>query len=367
MHFAMVGMGTAVPTSSISQRDAAAVARAVCCRTPEQATLLNSLYRQTGIEHRHMVFGHGVVADVLGGTAETGSPFLPDLAGDGHGPSTGQRMAFYLQEARPLAQEAARGALAQAQVEPKRCGHLVTVSCTGFAAPGVDAHLIEHLGLRPTVQRTHIGFMGCHGAINGLRVARALAASDPKEYVLLCAVELCSLHYHYQWHPKKMVANALFADGAAAVVGTAAATGDDDWRVAATGSCLFPHSAHAMTWQIGDHGFDMSLSSRVPNLIGRFLRPWLEEWLGEQGLGLAQIGSWAIHPGGPRILSAVGESLDLDGSALAVSMEILAEYGNMSSPTIVFILDRLRRRAAARPCVALAFGPGLVAEAALLV
>jgi len=234
----------------------------------------------------------------------------------------------------------------------------------------VDVGLMKGLELAPTVQRTHVGFMGCHGAINGLRVARALADAEPDARVLLCAVELCSLHFHYGWDPKKVVANALFADGAAAVVGANDRSGSADWatcwRMTAAGSCLFPDSEHAMTWNIGDHGFEMTLSTKVPALIGKHLRPWLEEWLQKHGVRLDQVRSWAIHPGGPRILNAVEEPLGIDKSLTAVSRDVLAECGNMSSPTAIFILDRLRRQGAPRPCVGLGFGPGLVAEALLL-
>jgi len=213
----------------------------------------------------------------------------------------------------------------------------------------------------------HVGFMGCHGAINGLRVAQAFADGQPAAHVLLCAVELCSLHYFYGWDPKKLVANSLFADGAAAVVGVSdSLRSAADWRVTATGSCLFSHTAYAMTWDIGDHGFEMSLSTRIPGLIAANLRPWVESWLAQQDLRIEQVATWAVHPGGPRILSAVEESLGLDRDALAVSREVLATFGNMSSPTLLFILERLRRRQAPRPCVALGFGPGLVVEAALL-
>jgi predicted naringenin-chalcone synthase len=241
----------------------------------------------------------------------------------------------------------------------------VTVSCTGFAAPGVDIGLMKTLGLRPTAQRTNVGFMGCHGALNGLRVAGAITGADPAARVLLCAVELSSLHYYYGWNPKKMVGNALFADGAAAIVGVPDGDGAAGWRLAANGSCLFPDSEYAMTWHVGDHGFDMMLSTRVPNLINQNLRPWLEAWLGERQLRIADVGSWAVHPGGPRVLACVEESLGLPAGATSVSREILASCGNMSSPTVLFILDRLRRRQAPLPCVALGFGPGLVAEGAL--
>jgi predicted naringenin-chalcone synthase len=271
-------------------------------------------------------------------------------------------MARYAAEAGPLALRASRGALEEAGWAPGSVSHLVTVSCTGFMAPGVDVALIEELCLRPTVERTHVGFMGCHGALNGLRVASAFATADSTARVLLCAVELCSLHYYYGIAADKLLANAIFADGAAAVAGSAQLS---DWTLRASGSCLIPNSASDMSWRVGDHGFEMTLSRRVPGLIARHLKPWLELWLGDKNLSLTDVKTWAVHPGGPKIISAVEESLDLAHEVLAVSRGVLAEYGNMSSPTILFVLDRLRKQNAPRPCVALGFGPGLVAEAGL--
>jgi predicted naringenin-chalcone synthase len=367
MSFAIRGIGTALPPNAIDQAEAAEVARIVCALDDEKAAVLPALYRQTGIARRHMVFRHDIVRDVLQGTNTSRSVFLPNGHKEDRGPTTAQRMQRYAEEAPPLALEAAGRALEESGLAPGECTHLITVSCTGFHAPGLDVRLIKSLGLPPTVQRTHVGFMGCHGALNGLRVARAFARSDPGARILLCAVELCSLHYHYGWDPKKMVGNALFADGAAAVVGVPReAAPADAWRVAAASSCLLPDSEYAMGWAIGDHGFEMTLSTRVPGLIAGHLRPWLGQWLERCGVPLAAVRSWAIHPGGPRVLSAVEGPLGLAPAATEVSREVLREYGNMSSPTVLFILDRLRRRGAPRPCVALGFGPGLVAEAVLL-
>jgi predicted naringenin-chalcone synthase len=275
-------------------------------------------------------------------------------------------MERYAQEAPGLALRAARAALADAGVtapEAPSVSHLVTVSCSGFRAPGFDIELIRGLGLDPSVARTHVGFMGCHGALNGLRVARAFVEADPSRRVLLCAVEMCSLHYDYRTGTSHILANALFADGAAAVVAGGGPAGG--WRHAASGSVLLPGSADQMTWSIGDHGFEMGLSPRVPQTIAEHLRPWLERWLSAQGLGLAAVASWAIHPGGPRILDVVEKALGLPPDATSDSRAVLEECGNMSSPTVLFILERLRRRGAALPCVALGFGPGLTAEAAL--
>jgi predicted naringenin-chalcone synthase len=291
------------------------------------------------------------------------------------GPTTGQRMDFYRAGAPPLALAASTKALAHAGLDATTITHLVTVSCTGFFAPGIDVALIEGLGLPRTVERTHVGFMGCHGAINGLQAADAIIRARPASRVLLCAVELCSLHYCFEWEPSRAVGNAVFADGAAALVieagPPAAAEGAEvaasRWQIAATGSCLIPNSTDDMTWRIGDRGFEMYLSPAVPGVIKEHLRPWLEAWLAEQGVTIESVGSWAVHPGGPRILSAVEEALGLPRSATATSREILATCGNMSSPTVLFIIDRLQAAGSPRPCVALGFGPGLTAEAALFV
>jgi predicted naringenin-chalcone synthase len=366
MSFAILGLGTALPPTTVTQSQAVEIARIVNARTGKQTELLPVLYRLSGIETRHVVFQHDVVRAILKGNAEANSVFLP-RGPDDQGPTTGQRMSFYNQEAGKLALPAARQCLDRAGWRPSDVTHLITVSCTGFAAPGVDYELMQQLELPAGVERTHVGFMGCHGAFNGLRVARAFTGADPGARVLVCAVELCSLHYHYGWDPEKMVGNALFADGAAAIAGTAAESAPDSaWRMAASGSCLFPDSADDMRWIIGDHGFDMTLSSRVPELIGRHLRPWLEKWLGRQSLTIASVASWAIHPGGPRILTAIEKALDLPSEATAVSREVLAACGNLSSATVLFLLDRLRARLAPRPCIALGFGPGLVVEAMLL-
>jgi predicted naringenin-chalcone synthase len=366
MSFAILGIGTALPSTVLSRADGLAINCRLSGEVADRATWLPGIYEGSGIRTRFTAIGDEALRDILNGTRDSGSPFLPDLfASDG--PSTGARMRLYGELAPPLASRAAMAAMEHSGVVPAAITHLVTVSCTGFSAPGVDAALIRALGLPATTQRTHIGFMGCHGAINGLRVARALACAEPGSRVLVCAVELCTLHLHYGSDPQQLVANSLFGDGAAAVVGAAAdSSAVNTWRLTATGSCILPASQNAMTWNVGDHGFAMSLSKAVPGLIARNVRPWLTAWLSEQGLSLQDVASWAVHPGGPRILEAVEEGLGLERPALAVSREVFTECGNMSSPTVLFILERLRKAGAPRPCVALGFGPGLAAEALLI-
>ena len=221
MPFTILGLGTAVPDASIDLAEGQMVAESLCCETDEQATFIPAIYAGTGISRRYICLGRPVVEDIRNDTYLSGSPFLPTGEPGERGPTTRQRMEIYEREAPPLALHASARALSEAATLPGDITHLVTVSCTGFAAPGFDIELINELGLSQTIHRTHVGFMGCHGALNGLRVANAFAASDPTARVLVCSVELCSLHYHYGWDPPKVVANALFADGAGAIVGAA--------------------------------------------------------------------------------------------------------------------------------------------------
>ncbi len=369
MSFAILGMGTAVPDNCVVDQDESLfVAKALCCRTNEQSTWLPAMFQGTGIAKRHMVLPRPLVDDVVRGTTASGSIFLPTGEAEDRGPTTHQRMEVYREEVGRLACAATASALRQAGIDPDTLTHLVTVSCTGFRAPGFDQEMMHELDLPMEIERTHVGFMGCHGALNGLRVARAFADADPEARVLVCAAELCSLHYHYGWDPGKVVANAIFADGAAAVVGCSQPTARKDvWRLVASGSRVFPGTSEAMSWTVGDHGFEMTLSKKVPGLIRQHLRPWVIDWLGRHDWRLDDIRSWAIHPGGPRILGAVEDALGLRPDDTATARAIFAEYGNMSSPTTLFILDRLRDEQAPRPCLALGFGPGLAVEAALFV
>ncbi len=364
MSFQIRGLGTALPVGFVSADEGLRVARVIGGPTARKSGFLSAVYEGCGNKRRALVHGRNVIQDLLEGTRHSGSPYLPDGDQDFPGPPTGTRNAMYAEHAPPLAVESAKEALQSAGIPASAVTHIVTVSCTGFVAPGIDIALIQSLGLRPTVLRTHVGFMGCHGALNGLRVANAFAIADPSAVILLVAVELCSLHFHFGDQPENVVANALFADGAAAVVGTA---GDGPWRILSTGSCLIPNTADAMTWTIGDRGFEMTLAKQVPKRIAESLGAWMNEWLGQNGLTVAEVGCWAVHPGGPKIIDAVETALALPPGATAVSRQIFADYGNMSSPTVLFILNEMMKSNRPRPCVMLGFGPGLVAEAALCV
>ncbi len=349
----LLSIGTATPEGRVPQAEAAELAVAVQ-PTPDHDRAIRALYARAGILAR---------ATALGAPDELRAFFRAGLA---HGPSTAKRAAAYREHAGPLAARAARQALERADLAPQAVTHLITVSCTGFDAPGADQHLIRELGLKPTVRRTNIGFMGCHAAINALAVAAAFARADADARVLVCCVELCTLHFSYHTATDRLVANALFADGAAAAV--VAATSLDSPRLHHFASVILPDSRDQMAWSIGDHGFEMSLSPLVPETLARAVPPWTKAWLDQTGLATRDIARWAIHPGGPRVLSALRDALELPHDAVDTSRAILAAHGNMSSATVLFIIEQMLADPdrATLPLVAMAFGPGLAGEAHLL-
>lgn len=347
---ALLSIGTAVPENILHQSDAAELA-ATFNPSPKDDRVIRALYRRAGVKAR---------SSVLANHEGRLGFYNPEL----ELPTTAQRMRVYEQHAGALAARACRVALHRAETRPEQITHLITVSCTGFAAPGVDLELIRELGLSAATRRTHIGFMGCHAAVNALAVARAFAGCDPHARVLICCVELCSLHFDHEADAQGHVANALFADGAAAAIIAASET--DPVCVEQTGSIVLPHSADLMSWYIGDQGFRMRLSPRVPATLAEHVPPWLDDWLSQSGRSVNDIESWAIHPGGPRMLGALSDAMGLEPSTVVVSRTVLAQNGNMSSATLLFIIQRLLEDASPMPLLATAFGPGLSGEAILL-
>lgn len=362
MSLVIQGIGTATPPWQITQADAALLAIDFANAEAGRERTLTALYRQTRIRTRGSVLLEG-----LDGINCSQTFYPPATETYSAGPTTGERMARYAREAGPLATAASRAALHEARVASHAITHLVTCSCTGFTNPGVDLELISVLGLPVTVARTHVGFMGCHGAFNALRVAGAFAAADPAAVVLVVCVELCSLHFQYGTRGDHVVANSIFADGAAAIVAASGPLGPHDCcQLVGQRSQVLPDSTEQMGWLIGDHGFEMTLSPQVPNEIAVHLPVAIDDVLRAEGLTRDDVAAWAVHPGGPRILTAVGETLGLSKEDLRHSQGVLVDHGNMSSATILFILARLAQERRQGPCVAMAFGPGLTAEVALL-
>lgn len=366
MAMVITGLGTAVPDGSIAQAAAYEATQQLCCDSEEQRRVMELIYQGAGVQERGTV----LLRESVESSVATADFFRPRNDADDYGPSTRERMQQFEEHALTLALQSSEDALAQADQDVLEITHLITVSCSGFYAPGFDVGLIQTLGLSPETSRTHIGFMGCHGSFNALRVAKAYVDADPKAVVLICSVELCSLHHHYGWSTDKVIANALFADGSGAVICRNAPDGQipahAKYEVIRSGSYLVPRTTGAMSWKIGDHGFEMTLSQKVPALIEQNLNSWMKNFLAKESLTIEAIRGWAIHPGGPRILDACLKALSLPGEAVAPARDILARYGNMSSATVLFLLSLLKQQPLQGPVVALGFGPGLTIEAMLL-
>ncbi|HET6568757.1 MAG TPA: type III polyketide synthase [Rhodothermales bacterium] len=292
-------------------------------------------------------------------------------------PSTARRNQKYRESIIPLAERVAADALLQAGVGPQEVTHVVVASCTGFFAPGLDIELVKRLGLPASTQRTFVGFMGCYAAFNALRVAHAFCQARSDARVLVVCAELCTLHFQVEDTMESAVVNAIFSDGAAAAVLAARSETEAEGKLAYadTHAVLDDDSMGDMTWELGDTGFMMGLSSRVPSVIAKNLPAYLDTLLSGNDLDLGDVDFWAIHPGGRAIVEKARDVLGLPSSAVHDSLEVLRLHGNMSSPTILFVLKRFLDRhrqsgynghVGLKNGVALAFGPGLTLEGALL-
>ncbi len=276
-----------------------------------------------------------------------------------HPPKPSQLNTIYKQEAPKLALKAAKKAIAQWGGSPSDITHVISASCTGMYAPGIEYMLMDTLGLERNVGRYGINFMGCFGAFKGLGLADAIAKEDPSHRVLVVCTELCSLHIQTQNDMESVVSNALFADGsAAAVVGQEKGL----WEIVKRTSLGVPDSQDKMSWDMGDSGFVMRLSKEVPELLGKVISPFVESLAGNK----REI-DWAIHPGGRAILENIEKGLSLTAQQTSASWNTLRDYGNMSSATYLFVLEELLRQGRKNPwCVGLAMGPGLSIEGMLL-
>ena len=277
-------------------------------------------------------------------------------------PGTRARMARYEVEAPALADLTfARLGLAG---EASRITHLVVATCTGFVAPGLDRHLVDRHRLPRGVERSMVGFMGCQAAINALKLAWHIVRSEPRARVLVVCLELCTLHLQDTAALEQLLCFLLFADGCAAAIVSAEPVG---LHVEGFSSLMMPEAAEMITWRIGDAGFDMTLSGMVPIALAHALPDFVPAML--DGAGVAAIDLWAVHPGGRSILDGVQSGLDLPPDALATSRAVLRSYGNMSSATVLFVLAAMMEAAwrdrapPGQRGLALAFGPGLSAEA----
>ena len=307
--------------------------------------LFDRMAERSGISHRYSFFQPAANGEAVdeGGFYRRGA--FPDTAA---------RMTKFEVFAPELAVQAVEKLLAKE--DRSRITHVIVTSCTGFSAPGIDLALIACCGLKPSIERTMVGFMGCYAAINGLKLARHIVRSEPEARVLAVNLELCTLHLHETDDLEEILSFLLFADGCAAALITAEPKGVE---ISSFKAALVPDTRELIRWHIGRQGFDMVLSGGVPGAIRHALTHSRDEILG----GANDIDLWAVHPGGRTVLDAVEQAFALEPEALTSSRSVLNDYGNMSSGTVMFVLDRIMAHAqqGQRGC-AMSFGPGLVAE-----
>ncbi|MEM8551696.1 MAG: type III polyketide synthase [Pseudomonadota bacterium] len=339
-------IATAVPNHEVHHRFDAFARSQI---TDKRRAILTRMSQRSGIERRY---------SVLAPSARPDDPHALDADGFfrlGDFPDTAARMKVYDREAAPLAAKAARKLPPDALASVT---HLIVTSCTGFAAPGVDVQLLAALGLPLTTQRTMIGFMGCYAAINAMRLADAIVRADEDAVVLIVSVELCTLHLQETDDLEVVLSFMLFGDGCAAALVSGR---EEGFRLTGFKTALMPAADDLITWHVGQQGFDMRLSGEVPGALAAALPDAVREL---EPRGPAAVDLWAVHPGGRSVLDAVERSLGLCETVLTPSRAVLRENGNMSSPSVLFVLSHMLDGAPAAGArgLAMAFGPGLTAE-----
>jgi predicted naringenin-chalcone synthase len=356
----LIDLATASPPYRISQARAAEELKKRMGGRPAVARMIDAAASRSGITTRALV-----VPDAEADGNQRFYPTSPDIPG----PDTKLRMQLYKEWSAKLTVRAASAVLEATGTDSSSITRLITVSCTGFSAPNFDYDLITSLGLPPDVQRTHIGFMGCAAAVIGFTSAlEALQRTGgDKTKVLLVAIELCSLHMQTDPTRDNILANMIFADGCGAALFAAGSATAANARLVQTHSLLFPASKHIMGWEIGNHGFEMILSSDLPDAITAQAVPAAKAIIERMGLQVGDIRHWALHPGGRAIIDALQTGLDLTDEQVAPSRTVLSEHGNMSSASILFVLKEIFSRGSLQShewLCTIAFGPGLTMEMA---
>lgn len=350
---AVVGLGTALPPYRVSQVDLATWISRFLDRGIRLDHFTSRVFGKAGVDTRYMA-----IPDFTG----TGRAVLYD---DGI-PGLGKRMEVFAREAPRLAAHAVETALEQASSTPSEVSHLIAVTSTGVSVPGVDVHIANALGLRPSVERTLIGMMGCSGAFHGLRVGRKIVEDDPTARVLMVCVELCSLHLDPDPDLGKIVAHALFSDAAAAVLLTGSAERQGALVELGTARTHLDYEARELVqWKLADAGFEITLSPRLAKTVGRRVRGFTDLLIEESrsSEGQRPIESWIVHPGGPALIRELEENLGLEAADLADAREVLRSTGNSSSAAVLFVLERAAARAqSGARGIMLGFGPGLTLE-----
>lgn len=320
---------------------------------------LRYLYQQSNIDVRY-----SVISDYSRPLPEW--KFYPQTENLEPFPSLEQRMVYYQRYAAPLSVDAIRTCL-EGKIKGKEVSHLITVSCTGMSAPGLDLQVMELLDLPKNIYRTSINFMGCYAAIHALKIADAICNTSPNARVLIVCTELCTLHFQREATIDNIASSLLFGDGSAAVLVTSDEHKSAGLHLTNFYSEVIPKGKKDMAWELSSSGFLMTLSGYVPELIQEDFEPLVQRSLQSTSTTFDSITHWCVHPGGKKILEAIHKSLQFKNGELNDSYDVLRRYGNMSSPTILFVLkemmDRFRHENTKSASVyGAAFGPGLTME-----
>ncbi len=353
----IISIGTALPPFRHVQEDILHFMQPVYAFTETDKRKLKFLYHQSGIKTRY-----SVIADYSRPLHEW--KFYPQTENLDPFPSLEQRMLWYNKYAAPLSVDAIRDCTA-GKIHPREITHLITVSCTGMSAPGLDLHIMELMDLPKNIFRTSVNFMGCYAAIHALRLADAICHADKQARVLIVCTELCTLHFQREATMDNIASSLLFADGAAAALVCPDEQEGRGIHLSGFYAEVLPKGKKDMAWELSSTGFLMTLSNYIPDLIEEDFGMLVSRALEKKGLSQDAITHWCIHPGGKKILESIYKSLHFSNGHLKESYEVLSEHGNMSSPTILFVLDKIMNNLDyKRPntIFGAAFGPGLTME-----
>ena len=353
----ILSVATAVPPYRHQQEDILRFMQDVYAHPAEEQRKLRYLYRQSGIDIRY-----SVIPDYSREIDDW--KFYPPTEAMEPFPSLELRMDWYRKYAPLLSVEAIRRCLDH-RLREEEITHLITVSCTGMSAPGLDLQVMELMDLPRHIFRTSINFMGCYAAIHAMRMGDMICKTEPDAKVLIVCTELCTLHFQRDATIDHMASAMLFSDGAAAVLMTPDHHPGRGLHIENFYAEVVPKGKSDMAWEISSTGFQMTLSGYVPDLIAEDIEPLVQRALEKNNWNKEEITHWCIHPGGRKILDVVGKSLQLDAEALAPSYQVLRHFGNMSSPTILFVMkDMLHQMDNQRSnkMLGVAFGPGLTME-----